>query len=586
MVTLMAREDRKYTAAELTEYAYNYPINLFLRTSKEAMGKQGILTADPADINGAVSYIVPRLVSKEHAGLLNNADVKLTDNVDGFFSDGTDKFVPSSRSRVYSVKMNSKTHRPQITFLLRHSMRDNYTDAQELISFLGFIEGARHYVKSGGGQDVQEFVSGRKKNKTSAQVDALRDGEGMTLSRSRLGLKTYYEGVEREMIAPVMQHAVDKIDVELKRHGIAPPKKVLYGNDFSVPLLIGTGVITDSEFDYIRAYAKKMKVDLLEERDIENLKSNEDKEILRQYSAIQYLSRYSGNNETMLNLKRAYEQAINSIRTKIVSPSSTALGSTVDIIDFSNLEDEIIENISNIDIKRIVRRMKDTKFSYFSLPYPLGENVYGLTHALSQKFGIEDFGFFGKVGVVPTPDSKVERGRVVMPKNTAPSYLQVTHQPPGEKKNPINTSITPFPNSLKPNDTVIISNADAHKVLVSVNGLTLQDYKDVQRWKKAIKFHGRGGRYSDLLLDMEAHWFNKACQELGIIPASIYYVSDKTLEKYDPYESDDNKDHTIVNSLGVEGTLASLVSPFTILKKWVGFPRRGTIYTSPKKKVS
>jgi hypothetical protein len=578
MVTLMAREDRKFTSGELAEYAYNYPINLFLRTSKEAMGKQGILTADPSDINGVVSYIAPRILNKEHVAYLNNADVKLTDNVEGFFADDTDKFVPSSRSRVYSVKIDPKSGRPQITFLLRHSMKDNYTDAQELISFLGFIEGARQYANAGGGQDVQEFASSKKKNNISAQVEGLRGGEGMTLARSKLGLRPYFEGVSSEMVAPVMAHAVDRIDIELKRHGIAPPKRVLYGNDFSVPLLIGTGVITNTEFDYIRAYAKKRKVALLEEKDIENLKNEEDKEILRQYSAIQYLSRYSGNNETMLNLKRAYEQAINSIRTKIVSPASTALGSTVDVIDFTNLEDEIIENISNKDIKKIVRRMKDSQFSYFSLPYPVGENVYGLTHALRQKFAIEDFGFFGKVGVVSTPDSTAERGRVVMPKNTAPSYLQVTPQLPGERKNPINTSIVPFPNSLRPSDTVIIKNADAHKVLVSVNGLTLQDYKDIQRWKKAIRFHGRGGRYSDLLLDMEAHWFNKACQELGIIPASIYYVSDKTLEKYDPYESDDTKDHTIVNSLGVEGTLASLVSPFTILKRWVGFPHNGTIY--------
>jgi hypothetical protein len=70
---------------------------------------------------------------------------------------------------------------------------------------------------------------------------------------------------------------------------------------------------------------------------------------------------------------------------------------------------------------------------------------------------------------------------------------------------------------------------------------------------------------------MEADYFNDICLELGVVPASIYYVSDLTLEKTpDPYlQTLSGHDHTIVNALGAEGTLASVVSPFTILKKWL-----------------
>jgi len=573
MMTRLA-EGRAYTAPELASLVDNYPIGIFVKSNKEEIQIDGILEkAHPDDVKGTMSYVLPRFVNSRHFKNLNNAEVHLTDDPDSFFADGTEKFIPNNRSRVYSLRVDEqgKSH---ITFLLRHNIKENYTDAFEVMSFMGFIETARAYGKKYKDRNAGYMVAG------------LAEGEGMSVSKGAV-LKKPWEGVpalprriadgqfEQAFEAPkVMQDVVDKIDVEMKVHNIESPKHVLFGNDFSVELLIGTGVILPAEFEYIKANAiregKESK--LVAEQELAGLKKPDDKEIMRQFSALQYLNRYAGNDSRMLQLKLRLEGAVGTVRKRIIQPTHTALGSYVDIIDFSNLGDNIINGVNgeggidNNEIREIVQQLKEKKFKYYSLPYPLGDSMHGIVRAFKNKFDITNFGFFGKVGAVPIKGSTVARGRVVMPEQTS----VVSVQRDQKEIDPLQ-GIRDYPNLLHPEDVVIISHADPHKAVVSVNGLTLQSLQDLPRLKKLIREKYASVNYADLLLDMEADYFNDICLELGIVPASIYYVSDLTLEKTgDPYlQTSGGHDHTIVNALGAEGTLASVVSPFTILNKWL-----------------
>lgn len=579
MMTRLA-DGRDYRAEELVSLFDNYPIGLFIESKDEAIIRDGILeAAHPDDIKRIMSYVLPRFVDRQHVANLNNAEIHFTDNPEDFYNDKAPKYVPNSRSRVYSHSID-KENKSHFTFLLRHNIKENYTDAFELVSFMGFIETAREYGKK------------HKDLDAGYQVHNLASGKGMTLSKRNMSLsKPYdvamprtgdpYSQTEKQKEVPIaMQDVVDKISSELQMLGIESPKHVMFGNDFSVPLLIGTGVIKQEEFDYIRAVAEEearvtqMNSKIVSETEIERLNKDDDKEIIRQFSLLQYLNRYTPGKDVMMDvLAGRFKTAVSAVQKRIIQPTHTALGSYVDVIDFSGLNETIISQIDNEEIKAIVQNLKDNSFSYYSLPYPLGDSINGIVRAFNSKFNITNFGFFGKVGAVPVEGSKVARGRVVIPDQTGSMHMQ-------RSKDGKASSIKRISNILRPNDAVIIKSADAHKVVVSVNGITMQSQEDIPSLKIMIQ-EQNGGEYADLLLDMEADYFNDVCIELGIDPAAIYYVSDLTLEKTpDPYFLNDyyrGHSNTIVDSLGAQGTLASLVSPFTILKKWLENYKKGII---------
>lgn len=558
-----------YSSTELASLADNYPIGIFVKSNREAIQIDGIVeTAHPDDVKGAMSYVLPRFVNSRHFSQINNADVHFTDDPEAFFADGTEKFIPNNRSRVYSLRTD-ETGKNHITFLLRHNIKENYTDAFELLSFMGFIETARSYGKRHANHSMGHMVTG------------LAEGRGMSLSRG-IHLRRPWEietGEYTHEAPKAMQDAVGKIDAELRLLDIPTPKHVLFGNDFSVELLIGTGVVQQEDFAHIRSIAvREGKGDkIVSEEELVGLKKQDDKEIMRQFSALQYLNRYSGADARMNQLKLRLEEAVGTIRKRVIQPTHTALGSHIDVIDFAKLGDSIIQGIDNEEIKGIVQRLKGVKFNYFSLPYPLGDSMHGIVRAFKNKFDITQFGFFGKVGAVPTVNSSVARGRVVLPKKTTTISIQRNDAYLHEGHGIGNLEgIQDFPNILVPEDVVIISHADSQNIVASVNGLTAQSNQDFPRVKKIIREKDKTDTYPDLLLDMEADYFNGVCKSIGVVPAAIYYVSDLTLERtQDPYVANSiDHLHTIVNALGAEGTLASVVSPFTILKKWLDVSNR------------
>ncbi|MDO8610065.1 MAG: hypothetical protein Q7R95_05925 [bacterium] len=553
-------DGRAYDANELASLVDNYSIGLFVKSTPLAIAEKGITeAARPQDIKDVMSYILPRFVNSEHFDCLNNAEIHFTDDPYMFYQNPEDKFNPNNRSRTYSLRKDKKG-KYHITFLLRHNIKENYTDAFELMSFMGFIETARAYAKKHPQCSIGETVQNLAKANT-----------GMILRKGICPLAKPKDVIKEKTKTPAaMKDVANKIKKELKIKNIDSPKHVMFGNDFSVTLLIATGVITPEEFEEIRKEAKKeakitnKPLKIVSEQELRGLKREDDKLIMRQFSSLQYLNRYTGNNELMKQLQTRLEDAVSTVRKRIIQPTHTALGSYVDVIDFTNLGNHIINHIDNVKIRNIVKGLKKKKFKYYSLPYPLGDSIDGLVRAFKNQFGITNFGFFGKVGAVPVEGSKVQRGRIVIPSDTMEMSMQ-------QNEDGSVDGINAFNNILKPKDAIIISDADPHKTVVSVNGLSLQTLEDLPRLKKLIKKRFGDIEYADLLLDMEAHYFNRICTDLGIVPAAIYYVSDLTREKTpDPYsDSKNGSNHTIVQSLGAEGTLASVISPFTILNKWL-----------------
>lgn len=552
-------DEQVVKGTDLAELMDNYPLGIFTKSDPEAVIRDGaIATAHPDDISGVMSYVMPRMVHHSHFNALNNAEIHFTDSAEDFYTDKSKKYVPNNRTRVYShyVDENGKNH---FTYLLRHSIKENYTDIFELMSFAGFIEVARAYAHHNPDESL------------SAVVRNLRQGNPLSLSRTGMRLKHIWEVASGKNEVPdTMRHVAEVIQTELKRHDILPPKHVMFGNDFSVPLLIGTGVIEPHEFDYIiqiaeqEAQVKNTKSKIVADDELKGLRNDDDRLIMKQFSALQFLNRFpSGQDVVMDQLKQALDTEVSKVRRRIVQPTSTALGSTVDVIDFKELADDIIGKIDNKEIQGIVRRAKQMGFSYLSLPYPVGDSVHGLVRAFKHILHVDSYGFFGKVGGVPMLDDRLRRGRVVIPEQTTVMSAQTNYP---EKK-----GLRHYPNGIKPEDTVIISHGDVHRVLATVNGLTMQSLEDYPRLKKLVKLLNEDNAFPSLLLDMEADTFNEVCQSLGIVPDAIYYVSDLTREKTpNPYAEENNgKNETIVESLGAEGTLASVVTPFTILNAWI-----------------
>ncbi len=545
--------------SDLAELMDNYPLGIFTKSDVATIIREGAIhRADPDDISGVMSYIMPRMVHHTHFQALNNAEIHFTDSAKDFYADKSKKYVPNNRTRVYShyVDENGKNH---FTYLLRHSIKENYTDIFELFSFAGFIEVARAYAKTHPNAEI------------SAAVKNLANGQPMSLSRTGMRLKHIWEVASGKNEVPdSMRQAAEVIQNELKRHDIQTPKHVMFGNDFSVPLLIGTGVIEPHEFDYIiqiaeqEARTNNVKSKIVSDEEMKGLRSDDDRLIMKQFSALQYLNRFqSGQDVVMDQLKQALDTEATKVRRRIVQPTSTALGSTVDVIDFKELADDIICKIDNKEIQGIVRRAKQMGFSYLSLPYPLGDSVHGLVRAFKHILHVDSYGFFGKVGGVPMLDDRLRRGRVVISEKTTVMSAQTNYP---EKK-----GLRRYPNGIKAEDTIIISRGDVHRVLVTVNGITMQSLEDYLRLKILVKKLNEDNTFSSLLLDMEADTFNAVCQSLGIVPDAIYYVSDLTCEKTpNPYAKVNNgENETIVKSLGAEGTLASVVTPFTILNVWI-----------------
>lgn len=552
-------DGKTIAGGDLAELMDNYPLGIFTMSDAETVIRDGAIhSAHPDDISGVMSYAMPRMVHHTHFQALNNAEIHFTDSAKDFYADKSKKYVPNNRTRVYShyVDENGKNH---FTYLLRHSIKENYTDIFELMSFAGFIEVARAYAKTHPNAEI------------SAAVKNLANGQPMSLSRTGMRLKHIWEVASGKHEVPdSMRHAAEVIQYELERHDIQTPKHVMFGNDFSVPLLIGTGVIEPHEFDYIiqiaeqEAQVKNTKSKIVADDELKGLRNDDDRLIMKQFSALQYLNRFpSGQDVVMDQLKQALDTEVSKVRRRIVNPTSTALGSTVDVIDFKELADDIIGKIDNKEIQGIVRRAKQMGFSYLSLPYPVGDSVHGLVRAFKHILHVDSYGFFGKVGGVPMLDDRLRRGRVVIPEQTTVMSAQTNYP---EKK-----GLRHYPNGIKPEDTVIISHGDVHRVLATVNGLTMQSLEDYPRLKKLVKLLNEDNAFPSLLLDMEADTFNEVCQSLGIVPDAIYYVSDLTREKTpNPYAEENNgKNETIVESLGAEGTLASVVTPFTILNAWI-----------------
>ena len=532
-------DGRTYLPYELEKLVDTYTPSMFQKSDRSKILEDGIEGAKLEDVESLIGYILPRFLSPEHISDVNNADIKFTDDPIKFYENKDPKYIPKSRSRVYSRSVNSQTNKPEITFLLRHNIKENYTDLMELVSFMGFIEAARVYAQNSNSEHI------------SRRLKELKSGEGMTLGASKMGMDYLWKiGSENSDIPPAMQDVMNKICIELNAQSIKPPRNVIFGNDYSVPLLIGTGVLNKSDFEEIRQEAEREgKILLL------------DEEIVRQFSVLQYLNRYNGKNELILNLKQRYNTAIGSIKQSLIEPAHTALGSPIDIIDFSRLDDTIIERIENEDIQQTVSNLKKIGFRYFSLPYPLGDSINGLVRAFNNTFDMNSkgYGFFGKVGAVTSKDdTNIKQGWVVMPNYTAPLDIECTED------------MIPFNNALSPQDVIIIPSAKTHlEASIAVDAVTLEAASDFLPARRILKTHRNTDQVPALLVDMEAHHFNKICRELGILPSALYYLSDTQVDKpFDPYDDSSNQANTTISiPLGARGVLASLVSSISIVKK-------------------
>src|SRR3989338_7328631 len=532
-------------------------------------------------------YVFPRLVRKEDTHLLADAEVHFTDSAQSFYSSKYGEevlaFRPNKRGRIYRVDYD-QGKKPHITFLLRHPVKDNYTDAFELVSFLSFVEFFKRRIMSDNyGSKIRDssFVNSLVLLKGIKSL-GLRDKDdlldwasrrwfdidaGLKLTSStlfellppwRISYENKKDSIEKasNRRRDPISDAVLQIKKRLEKPGRETPDYLLMGNDFSVPLLVTLGFFSEVEIDYVLDNADQSELNRAHlEQEIKKLPVA-DRDILRRFAVHQYLNTYRGDDPIMSQLQTDLQTNIETFRTRLIHPTFTALGDVVDLIDFSLIPDPIIEKIPHEQIKEIIRKLKNSNFRFLSVPYPLGDSVYGFVKAVKEELRITNIGFFGKVGAVI--GEKVigpKRGRVVLPEH----YSRIGDiQDQREKER--YRGFYDFNNVISAKDTIIIPEPDTVEAILVSDSLLLQTFQDIDYFRGFLI--DAGVKYPAMLLDMESYYLQLACRELGIKPAIIYYVSDNT-------RISGETDDAITKRLGTEGTIAAIETPLTILNRWL-----------------
>lgn len=529
-------------------------------------------------------YVLQRLVSKKHIPLLANADIHFTDNAEDFYNQdnrGNIKtYIPDKRARVYRIDEdeNGRTH---ITYLLRHSHKENYVDAFELVSFLSFVEFFKSKILSERFNTQGQTGSELKKNlkalgfslksiKKWAEKQNEGENQGLFLLPSadfslNPPWQTYsntdlnQQGQLSEHKRDVIGDAVWMIKKSLEKSDCPKPNYVILGNDFSIPLMATLGLFNHHDIERVfyltsphRLNSEKQIIDSSKiETDLQKFSSEIDRETVRKFHVYQYLNRYDGDNSELIDMKRLLDSTVNKMRNRIVSAGHTGLGSPIDIVDFSQLPIEIIKRIEHPKIRELMLNLHSKEARVLSIAYPLGENIYPLVKLLNQELGINNIGFFGKVSsVIDEKGQGVRRGRVVMP--------DISSRVGEAGKNVFEK----FQNYLSQKDAILIPDADFIEAILTTNSVLLQTEQDVLY---ALEIARRFKENPKMLLDSESFYLQQVCRELGIDPAIVYYISDNTSIDGGPYQD-------MSTPLSSEGTLAALESSLIILNKW--FPKK------------
>ena len=235
------------------------------------------------------TYVLPRLVKKEDIGLLADAEIHFTDNAADFYSGATEQNIRTAdkRSRNYRVDKD-KEDRTHITYLLKHSVEDNYIDAFELVKYLSFVEFYKDRIKNSvfdikGEAGIKldkdlkalgfsfEEYSNKKASRNPKYYEEFKkksiyiwatSGESMTLTRSQnFSLlppwQTYdYKSANLDEDSltrdqDTVLDAVRTIKREAESKGFKIPEHLIYGNDFSIPLLLTLGLFDQQQIDRI-----------------------------------------------------------------------------------------------------------------------------------------------------------------------------------------------------------------------------------------------------------------------------------------------------------------------------------------------
>ncbi len=574
-----------FTARQLALIFRNYGNTLLLAdidNQHEALQeeKRISLKRTNTDIAGEFSYALLRLVNKEDIEKLADAQVYFTDNSEAFLSQPATHIKRcAARGRLYSVETNPDGSNKFTFFIRRTDTLQPSTDALEILSLISVIELARQRMKTTplkskeittpNGETktrtpyVDELTTSTGRPWSSKEVKIWARKSGITIRGSEHGLRNY-------QTAPILEETihystVQQIQEKLIEKGLSIPQTAILGNDFALPILAATGIFTQEDMDILEkdqtvndplfALNGTIKPEKL---------SGTEQDIVRRYGYLQFINRYSGKNERYLELKTKLQSVISSLKTPLFTATETALADPIDYYNFGNLEQSYIDQIPDETIRNLLLDAKERKFTALNFAYPLGDNTYGLVKSLNKVMGIENIGFFGKVGA--TIDyleegtlSGVKVGRLVLPENT------ISNTP--------NAKEEAFLNHTLHQDVLIIPASDATEVILQVNGVLLQTIEDIKFLREKLASGDILVRDSNdaiidpkkirVLLDMESHHLHSACKELNIWPSVCYYTSDNT--KIPPSNLEQSHTETLVTSLGARGSFAVLISAATVL---------------------
>lgn len=341
---------------------------------------------------------------------------------------------------------------------------------------------------------------------------------------------------------------------------------VVLGNEFTFPLLIAVPLLNDRDLNYLRnsneANLQGIPIRLLPESVKAEKLSDEQRNLYERFFYLQFLSRYKGEDQSLLTIKKRIfgEFEKMGVKQRLFEAEQVSLGDPVDFYDFSKLSQEYISNL--VERSDLPEEYKETIFAlwkkrkkFINFSYPLGDNTYGLIESLKNVFpNIKDIAFFGKVGATMQWDGEnhlgARVGRVVLP-----DYVSSVN----------NFNPKEFIEKTKLYGIKIpVIDFDKIELIFQSEGVLLQTLSDIKKAQQAI-INNPNIPYNDkvrLLIDMESWYLNLVCQKFNIEPTVAYYISDNSgIPPFVPGEKG-----TILTSLGPRGSFSVLISGLIVLR--------------------
>lgn len=449
---------------------------------------------------------------------------------------------PLKRQRWHAKKWFSwpkNPGQPDVVYQVRPSQEGHCTDAFEIIGSLATVEFLREevgfWLSSGdySESELSQLLEGLGKLSGGNTWSKERLVEW---TRGKIELVSYDKAPLYQEHKPWHRPPVERtasgrffksVALAIEQRDLPEPGAVIYANDFSVLLTIGAytllnekdnAITQDSWYEYLLELEEFERIlDEVKDTIPKNIEPDL-KEAVKRFAAMQFVSKYGGDNPLVLSLKQKLENYDFSQYGyhRLIEAQDSPVSDPADLVEVSKLPSKVKTLLG-------ITGAKNAFESVIIMPYPLGDLQSGLLQAQDLFFPGTEIGFVGKVGYRRDEESNgIEIGSLVNPTGVQTPYGEILE--------------------VSPKSQALVEHTGS---FLSVPAVTLQAFSDLKDQEE--------GQEKSVFLDMEAYLlfeYLSIRQELERAHTA-YYVSDITQQAR---ESAKCTQESISQSMGSRGS--------------------------------